>query len=411
MDSPAAPPPVFEVAPPPPRLQSVRPERVYGSSLLRVAESFEFVRESEKVTALAGFFQDHPDLMAVGVCDEAGRAQGLVTRVHLFGLLGKPFGREVLSRKPVADLVETVEVFDMNANLFQAAEHLAASMDRSVLHYYLLTDADGRFRGIFSSKDLLAYLSKITQEDIHLAGQLQERLVKGRLSEGGDGWSVEAFSQSAKGLGGDFYHVMPLPDGRVFVALGDVSGKGVAASVLTSLLWGVLQFYDYKKGLKRLLAQVNEALIRTFHLEKYLTGVFLLFDPIRRELTLADMGHGHSWLIRGGKARPLRFPGPSGASGMNLPLGIDLGLEPQVYRVRLHPGDLVCLYTDGLTEQENEAGQELGETSVVRLACRNSRDPSALPEILLRHLADHQGPVPRLDDVTWLQLRALPLQP
>lgn len=390
----------------PAQLATVKPERIYGSSLLRVAETFEYIRSSEKVTVLAELFQANPDQMAVGVCDETGRALGLVTRVHLFNLLGKPYGREVLNRKPILDVAEMVEAFDMNSNLFQTAEHLQTSMDRSVVQYYLLADSEGFYRGIFSSKDLLAYLSRITQEDIQLAGQLQERLVKGRLSEAGPGWAIEAFSQSAKGLGGDFYHVMPLADGRVFVAMGDVSGKGVAASVLTSLLWGVLQFYDYRKGLKRLLAQVNEALIRTFHLEKYLTGVFLLFDPVTRDLTLADMGHGHSWLVRGRKARPLRFTGPSGASGMNLPLGIDLGLEPQVYRLKLHAGDLVCLYTDGLTEQENEAGEEFGEPAVVRLACRHGDAPSGLPEALMQQLKRHQGPVPRLDDVTWLQLRA-----
>jgi sigma-B regulation protein RsbU (phosphoserine phosphatase) len=388
-----------------PELVSIRPERIYGSSLLRVAETFEFVPDTQRVTVLAELFQTHPDQMAVGVCDEKGKALGLVTRVHLFTLLGKPFGREVLSRKPVIEIIEHVENFDMNSNLFQTAEKLQESMDRSLVHYYLLTDAEGAFRGIFSSKDLLAYLSKITQEDIHLAGQLQERLVKGRLSQKGEGWSIEAFSQSAKGLGGDFYHVMPLPDGRLFLALGDVSGKGVAASVLTSLLWGVLQFYDYRKGLKRLLAQVNEALIRTFHLEKYLTGIFLLLDPKTRELTLADMGHGHSWLVRGGKARPLRFPGPTGASGMNLPLGIDLELTPQVYRTRLQTGDLLCLYTDGLTEQENEAGEEFGEVAVVRQACRHSKTPEALPDALVETLAQHQGTIPRLDDVTWLQLQ------
>jgi len=388
-----------------PVLNTVRPERIYGSSLLRVADTFEFVPATQKVTDLADLFHSRPDQMAVGVCDD-GRAMGIVTRVHLFNLLGKPFGREVLSRKPVADIVEVVETFDCNANLFQAAEKLQASIDKATIQFYLLTDGEGKFRGLFSSKDLLAYLSKITQEDIHLAGQLQERLVKGRLSEKGLGWEVEAFSQSAKGLGGDFYHVMPLADGRLFLALGDVSGKGVAASVLTSLLWGVLQFYDYRKGLKRLLAQVNEALIRTFHLEKYLTGVFLLFDPATRDLTLADMGHGHSWLVRGGKARPLRFAGPSGASGMNLPLGIDLALSPQVYRTRLQADDLVCLYTDGLTEQENEAGQEFGEVAVVRRACALWQNPEALPEALLDKLAKHQGVVPRLDDVSWLQLRA-----
>jgi len=388
-----------------PQLVSVRPERVFGSSLLRVAETFEFVPGSQRVTELAQLFQNHPDQMAVGICDENDKALGLVTRVHLFNLLGKPFGREVLSRKPVSEIVEKVESFDMNSNLFQTAEKLHESMDRSVLQYYLLCDSEGTFRGIFSSKDLLSYLSKITQEDIHLASLLQERLVKGRLSQQADGWSVEAFSQSAKGLGGDLYHVMPLPDGRLFLALGDVSGKGVAASVLTSLLWGVLQFYDYRKGLKRLLAQVNEALIRTFHLEKYLTGIFLLFDPKTKELTLADMGHGHSWLIRGGKARPLRFSGPSGASGMNLPLGIDLELSPQVFRTRLQTGDLLCLYTDGLTEQENEEGKEFGEAAVVHQACRLWQTPEAIPDALVKKLAKHQGTIPRLDDVTWLQLR------
>jgi sigma-B regulation protein RsbU (phosphoserine phosphatase) len=191
----------------------------------------------------------------------------------------------------------------------------------------------------------------------------------------------------------------------LFLALGDVSGKGVAASVLTSLLWGVLQFYDYRKGLKRLLAQVNEALIRTFHLEKYLTGVFLLFDPKTKELTLADMGHGHSWLVRRGKARPLRVSGPSGASGMNLPLGIDLELSPQVFRTHLQTGDLLCLYTDGLTEQESEDGKEFGETAVMQVACRLWETAEAIPDALTEKLARHQGTIPRLDDVTWLQLR------
>jgi len=397
--------PLFDTAPTL-RWKTVLPEKVYSSSLLRVAENFDFVSSDDRVVDLAAAFQNAPEQMAVGVCDPEGRVTGVVTRVHLFGLLGKPFGREVLGRKTVADIVEHVPSFDMNDNLFSTAESLHESMDRSTLHYYLLTDTAKTFRGIFSSKDLLAFLSRMTQEDIRLAGQLQERLVKSRTSEAGEGWSVEAFSQSAKGLGGDFYHVIPLSDGRLFFALGDVSGKGAAASVLTSLLWGILQFYDYRKGLRKLLAQVNEALIRTFHLEKYLTGVFGIYHPERREVTWADMGHGHGCLVRESKARPLRFSGPSGASGMNLPLGIDLDLDPQVYRIRLQQGDLICLYTDGLSEQENAAGEEFSETRVVRTACHHSSQPQALPDILLNALMKHQGRLPRLDDVTWFQLRA-----
>ena len=88
---------------------------------------------------------------------------------------------------------------------------------------------------------------------------------------------------------------------------------------------------------------------------------------------------------------------------MNLPLGIDLELSPQVFRIRVKPGDLLCLYTDGLTEQDDEAGAEFGEEAVLALAC--SLAPEALPDGLAQALAAHQGTIPRLDDVTWLQLR------
>lgn len=385
-------------------LKSFRPEKVYGSSLVKVAEIFEAVSATTRVDALAEVFQADPERAAVGIIDDQERAVGLIHRAHLFGLLGKPFGREILSRRTVADVCLPAERFRQNDNLFQTAESLQKTMDQSVVSYYLLVDDEGRFRGIFSSKDLLSFLSKMTQADIALAAQLQERLVKSRLSQADHGWAVEAFSQSAKGLGGDFYHVMPLADGRLFLALGDVSGKGVAASVLTSLLWGVLQFYDYRHGLTKLLTQVNEALIRTFHLEKYLTGLFLLYDPRRRELQVADMGHGHAWLIRDGKGRPLRRPGPIGESGMNLPLGIDLELRPQVFGLVLEKDDLVCLYTDGLTEQEGPDGEEFGEGRVLRTACHHAGDRRDLPETLLGKLSRHQGVVPRLDDVTWLQL-------
>ena len=90
---------------------------------------------------------------------------------------------------------------------------------------------------------------------------------------------------------------------------------------------------------------------------------------------------------------------------MNLPLGIDLELSPQVFRTRLQTGDLLCLYTDGLTEQESEDGKEFGERAVMQVACRRWETPEAIPDALIEKLARHQGTIPRLDDVTWLQLR------
>jgi len=374
-----------------------QPEKIPSLSLLRLATVTASIHQDQKVADVARIFQDS-ELTALGVIDSQGKAIGLVTREHLLGLLGKPFGYDVLGKKAIGSLVEEARCFSYLENLFLTAEKLTDDLSQHSIRHYVLTDNDNNFRGVFSSKDLLTWLSRITQEDITLAAQLQERLVKARAGFSGHLWFIQAFSQSAKGLGGDFYHVIPLDKSRVFVALGDVSGKGVAASILTSLLWGVLQFYDYRKGLRKLISQLNLALIRTFHLEKYLTGIFMLYDSSSKELLLADMGHGHSALVRAGKVRPLRFP------KMNLPLGIDLELQPTIYRLKLQRGDLVCLYTDGLTEQENAAGKEFGEQRVWQLAGGTKWNKQALPEHLLEALSAHQGAIPRADDVSWLQL-------
>ncbi|NNM66601.1 MAG: SpoIIE family protein phosphatase [Spirochaetales bacterium] len=382
-------------------LRTVRSEKVYGASLLRVASCFRFVNSSTLVAEVARVFQQETELDVVGVCFENGQVLGLVTRSHLFGLLGRPFGQEVLGKKKIEEFSEKAQTFDQHANLFQVAEQIQPLIQRTNVHYFLLSTLEGHFAGIFSSKDLLLYLSQITQEDIQLAGILQERLVKGRESWDWETVNIQALSQSAKGLGGDFYHVVAIPDGRIFFTLGDVSGKGAAASILTSLLWGVLEFYDYRKGLKTLIHQLNTALIRTFHLEKYLTGIFGIYDPRRREVVYSDMGHGHALIVRNGKPRALRFP------NMNLPLGIDQGLSPQIYRFHVQSDDLLCFYTDGLTEQVNERGEEWGEASLLSLLKKT--DPAEVPDRVVERLNAHQGAVPRLDDVTWLQLNFLPV--
>ena len=381
-----------------PVLQTIVSDKAYGASLLRVASSFRFVLDDTRVEDVAREFQQATDLSALGVCAMDGQALGIITRQALFAQLGKPFGQEILNKKAIGSIVEKVPSFDQHANLFHVAEQIQSQIDRSAIFYFLLTAGGGKFAGIFSSKDILAYLSLITQEDITLAGQLQERLVPRQARLAHDKWVAEAFSQSAKGLGGDFYHIHELPDGRLFLALGDVSGKGAAASILTSLLWGVLEFYDYRKGLKTLIQQLNEALIRTFHLEKYLTAVFLIVDWRRHEVVIADMGHGHNWIIRGGRARPLRFP------CMNLPLGIDQALSPQLYRFHIRPGDFLLFYTDGLTEQVNPAGEEWGEERLLAHLLGSLQQNAEVTPRLLEAVETFQAGVPRLDDMTWLQL-------
>jgi sigma-B regulation protein RsbU (phosphoserine phosphatase) len=268
-------------------------------------------------------------------------------------------------------------------------------------------DAAGVFLGTLGSQDLANYLSRMTSEDIRLAGQLQDRLMAGKDLTGGAGWFMEAWSRSAKGVGGDFYFSRLLPDGRAFLALCDVSGKGVAASLIVAMVWGMLQMYDFASGLEELLVRINESVIATFHLEKYLTGIFMIYEPKKRTLEVADMGHSHAFLLRAGKAYPLR------GRQSNLPVGIEHEIKPRISAWSLEPGDLLVAYSDGITEQENPEGQEFGERRFAALVARAAKANERFQAFLPRAFDAWRGATPQQDDMTFLAMNIedLPMSP
>jgi sigma-B regulation protein RsbU (phosphoserine phosphatase) len=404
-------------------LEATEPVRMYSSSALHAARYRRYVGAQANLLQAADELQNEPDLPALAVVDEGRRVRGILRRDRLFALLGKPFGREVLGRSKVAELIEEVPSFDAHADLFEVAERMLPEQSRlggpeaqgggeregrrtGEPAFCTLVGEDGRFLALLSTQDLANYLSRMTQDDIELAGRLQERLLAAQGgSEGGPGarastsaWSVEAWSRPAKGVGGDFYYSRRLEDGRLFLALCDVSGKGVAASLIVSMVWGMLRMYDFRKGLRELVLALNESIVATFHMEKYLTGVFLIYDPATRALLCADMGHSHCLVLR--DSRPRALKGPKG----NLPIGVEAELDPVIYPYRLRPGDAVFLYSDGIVEQEGPALAEFGELRLVGLVASAMAGGRALHEILPQALDAHRGGTPQQDDMSFLLL-------
>jgi sigma-B regulation protein RsbU (phosphoserine phosphatase) len=379
-------------------LLPAREKKIYSTSILKAARHFSGVRAREKVLDLVDALQREPGITVVAALDGEDHVVGLVRRDHLFDLVGKPFGRDVLSRSLVSDIAEKAITIDAESELFSIAESVLHGTDDPGTMYFPLTDGEGVFLGILGSQDLANYLSRMTSEDIRLAGQLQDRLMSGRELMGGKGWTMEAWSRSAKGVGGDFYFSRMLDDGRLFFALCDVSGKGVAASIIVAMVWGMLQMYEFSAGLEDLLVRINEAIISNFHLEKYLTGIFMIYDPATCLLSSADMGHSHSFLLRDGKAFPLR------GKQANLPVGIEHEIKPKVYSWRLRPGDRLVAYSDGITEQENTEGGEFGERRFVFLASRAFSRGDRLSIVLPVDFDAFRGRTPQQDDMTFIAL-------
>ena len=375
--------------------------RMYSSSALHAARYYHFVRADSNLLDAADELQRELGIPAVAVVDGRARVLGILRRDRLFALLGKPFGREVLRKSLVAELAEEVPLFDAHADLFAVAERMlpgAGAAPRGGGDFCVLTGEGGAFLALLASQDLANYLSRMTQDDIELAGRLQERLLAGEGHEDGGDWRVEAWSRPAKGVGGDFYFTKRLDDGRLFLSLCDVSGKGVAASLIVSMVWGMLRMFDFRRSLRDLVLGINESIVATFHLEKYLTGVFLLYDPAERRLLCADMGHSHLVMFRRGSPRSLK--GPRG----NLPIGVEAELDPVIYPYRLEPGDGLLVYSDGLIEQEDSRATEFGERRLISAAAQAIALGSSLREVLPGALDAHRGGTPQQDDMSFLLL-------
>lgn len=378
-----------------PILNQVVEDRHFSNAIVQVARHTWWVEESSRLLDVADELLTRPHIPVIGVLKSTGELVGVLEREHLFSLIGKPFGREVFQRSTIREISSPVEPLDSRLNIFTVAQLVSNHSDQ-VASFIPLVGEGKRFQGIFSIQDLNEYLSRMIQDDIQLAGQLQERILSNSTAVVQD-VSVYAWTRSAKGVGGDFYFIKELPGQRIFATLCDVSGKGIAASLIVSLLWGMLSTYDFRRGLKELLIHVNSALVSTFHMEKYLTGIFIMIDTSSKKMLFADMGHSHVVLLRNSKPIPLR------AKTMNFPIGIDQDIKPHVVSIILRPGDKILIYTDGITEQTNEAGEEFGEDRLYSLFS-SSRDQASLSSLCSEQFDQFRESVPQQDDVSLLSI-------
>lgn len=377
---------------------ATKPAKTFGASLARVLDSIFYVESRISAGSLARALESRPGIHVLGVVED-GIFLGTLVRERFFNQLGRPYGWEILAKRPVLELMQAARRFGAQENVFAVAAALKGELELRENQYYGIVDADSRFQGIFSSKSLLVFLASLSQKEIEMAGLLQERLFAPKLELDEKHFSLRAFARPAKGMGGDFYYCQKLHKDQYFLAIGDVSGKGASASVVTSIVWGMLHIYDYRRGLCDLISELNSALVRTFHLERHLTAIFMIWDFRQGIVRLADMGHGLCFFIHQGKVKRLRLP------KANYPLGIMEELEAKIYKLSLKSGDCLCAYTDGLIEQRNHLGEELGEKTLLGLAAAAAKNPKALEDSILLSFEHFKRDLAQSDDATWLRVQ------
>ena len=265
--------------------------------------------------------------------------------------------------------------------------------------------ADGTFALIISFL-LLNFLVLLEVADrLSLKGELEvAREIQLAMLPNGTYRSADieicGVTKPANTVGGDFYDVLPLQDGRVIVTLGDVAGKGSPAALLMALLLAVLRtLVDEELEATALMARLNAQICRHSPASRFITLFYAVYSPSTGHLVYVNAGQNPPLLRR----RDGRYEHLKGT-------GVALGMfEASTYgsvETILQPGDALILYSDGITEAEHPSGVPFEEAGLEQTVATNASFSAAeIGTAVLKAVEQHAQDFRFSDDLTILILK------
>jgi len=208
------------------------------------------------------------------------------------------------------------------------------------------------------------------------------------------GLAILAHFQPVAEIGGDYYDYFSMPDGRIAVAVGDVSGHGLPTGLLVAMAKAALTT-QIESGLSgsALFARLNDLIHRSTDSRNYMTLALLACEASTRRVELTNAGQLAPYRISNGTVASLSLP--------SFPLGTSPRTEFPTATYELHAGDRVVLLTDGLVEAADPAGEPYGfERLEALLRAGSSSDAEALRDAILAAVAAHTAGAPADDDRT-----------
>lgn len=243
--------------------------------------------------------------------------------------------------------------------------------------------------------------SRVMEEQLELAKEIQEGLNPMGFYDK-DGIQIKGFTRAAKGVGGDYFDYIDIDGNRVGALISDVSGKGVPASLVMVMIRTVFTSYISRGDVQcaSVVRAINDSLSADFAIDKFATLFFMIYNRSSEELAFSNAGHGPLFCYRSS----LNACSITKLEGM--PIGIMEGAEYQQGKVKLSRGDIVVLYTDGITEMRNSEKEEYGRLRLQKLLLDNTDlDASEITEKIVNDVDVFRGEVSPHDDMTVLVLK------
>jgi serine phosphatase RsbU (regulator of sigma subunit) len=239
------------------------------------------------------------------------------------------------------------------------------------------------------------------EHDLYLASQVQRQVLpKPPVCPA---LEIGAAMQTATLLGGDYYDFFQISDDVVDVVIADVSGHGAAASLLMPSLAVALRLRAKElDGPAAIIKDLDRVFRQVTSTATFVTMFYARFDQARKTLEYANGGHNPPLLVRAknGGAVELEAGGPI--------LGILPDPQYSNTVVALNPGDILTLFTDGVTEQENEAGDEFSTSRLKEVVMSRETEPAAaLVASITEAVSAFAGTKPQVDDLTVVVVKIL----
>ena len=214
------------------------------------------------------------------------------------------------------------------------------------------------------------------------------------------GWQLAAALEPAKETSGDFYDFISLPNGRLGILIADVVGKGMGAALYMALSRTLIRTYaaQYDSQPALALKAANQRIQMDSHADMFVTVFYGILDPSDGTLTYSSAGHNPPFLL-GSKNRAA----PQALERTGIPLGMFEEMSWDQNLVHLAPGDRLVLYTDGITEAQNQQGAFFGPERLLSVAqAKLGCSAQVIQAALLEAVHEFVGPAsgPTQDDIT-----------
>jgi sigma-B regulation protein RsbU (phosphoserine phosphatase) len=254
-------------------------------------------------------------------------------------------------------------------------------------------------------REFFAEMEKARQlmaRDLEQAAEIQRSFLPSVAPEV-PGLDLAGHNAACRTVGGDYFDFFAYPNGHVAMVLGDVSGKGMPASLLMMGLQARVQsLIDEPENLGQAMTRINRITSANCPRNRFISFFMCILDAATGELTYANAGHNPPIIVRtDGRHELLEGGGP--------PLGIMRTMEFQQYKVQLNKGDILAIYSDGVTEAATPDDEEFEIENLAKVLAANSTQPAqVMLEEVNKALTAWTVGAPPADDITLIVARLLP---